>query len=60
MNFNLSKIKPNMGNTFFMSKTKFYNNSFKKWLDDNDIMIEHIIQHIMIENLLLLKDLLEH
>ena len=49
-----------MGNTFFMSKTKFYNNSFKKWLDDNDIMIEHIIQHIMIENLLLLKDLLEH
>ena len=49
-----------MGNTFSMSKTKFYDNSFKKWVDDNDIMIEHILQHIMIENLFLLKDLLEH
>ena len=33
---------------------EFYNNSFKKWLQDNDI-----VTHKMKENLLLLKDLLE-
>ena len=38
--------------------SKFYNNSFKKWLKDNDI--EVCIQYIMKENQLLLKNLLEH
>ena len=37
--------------------SKFYNNFFKKLLNDNDIKF---IQHIMKENVLLLKDLLEH
>ena len=37
--------------------SEFYNNSFKKWLKDNDIKC---IRYIMKENLLLLKDLLEH
>ena len=36
----------------------FYNISFKKWLKDNDI--KKCIQQIMRENLLLLKDSLEH
>ena len=36
--------------------SKFYNNSFKKWLK----MILRCIQYIMKENQLLLKDLLEH
>ena len=35
--------------------SEFYNASFKKWLQDNDI----VIQQIMKENLLLLNDLLE-
>ena len=37
--------------------TEFYNISFKKWLKDNDI---EMIQYIMKENQLSLKDLLEH
>ena len=37
--------------------SEFYNNSFKKWLKDNDI---ERIRYIMKENFLLLKDLLEH
>ena len=36
--------------------SEFYNAYFKKWLRDNNILC---IQHIMKENLLLLKDLLE-
>ena len=36
--------------------SEFYNAYFKKWLRDNDIIM---FQHIMNENLLLLKDLLE-
>ena len=36
---------------------EFYNNSFRKWLRDNDM---EIIQQIMKKNLLLLKDLLEY
>ena len=36
--------------------SEFYNNSFKKWLKDNDIKC---IRYIMKENLLLLKDLSE-
>ena len=36
---------------------EFYNDSFKKWLKDNDT---ECIQHMMKENLLLLKNLLEH
>ena len=36
--------------------SKFYNNTFKKWLK----MILRCIQYIMKENQLLLKDLLEH
>ena len=37
--------------------SEFYNNFFKKWLKDNDI--EMYLIH-MKENLLWLKDLLEH
>ena len=37
--------------------SEFYNNSFKKWLKDK---ILKCIRYIMKENLLLLKDLLEH
>ena len=37
--------------------SEFYSSSFKKWLRDNDIKF---IQHVMKENLLLLKDVLEH
>ena len=36
--------------------SEFYNNSFKKWLKDNDI---EMYSNITKENLLLLKDLLE-
>ena len=36
--------------------SEFYNRSMKSWLEKNDI---ENIQHIMNENLLLLKDLLE-
>ena len=36
--------------------SEFYNNSFKKWLKDNDIEMYLIHNE---ENLLLLKDLLE-
>ena len=36
--------------------SEFCNGAFKKWLQDNDIVS---IQHIMKENLLMLKDLLE-
>ena len=38
--------------------SEFYNNSFKKWLKDNNIKM--CIQHTMKESLFLLKDLLEH
>ena len=37
--------------------SEFYNNSFKKWLKDNDIEMYSIHNE---ENQLLLKDLLEH
>ena len=37
--------------------SEFYYASFKKWLEDNDIVL--CIQQIMKENLLLLKGLLE-
>ena len=37
--------------------SEFYNWLMKSWLQDNDIEI--YIQHIMMENLFLLKDLLE-
>ena len=37
--------------------SEFYNNSFKKWLKDNDI---EMYSNIMKENRLSLKDLLEH
>ena len=37
--------------------SKFYNSSFRKWLKDNDIETYSIHNE---ENLLLLKDLLEH
>ena len=37
--------------------SEFYNNSFKKWLKDNDI---EMFRCIMKENLLLLKDLFGH
>ena len=36
--------------------SQFYNSSFKKWSKEKDIKI---IQHIMKENLLLLRDLLQ-
>ena len=50
-----SGLKPNK---IWVDKgSEFYNNSFKKWLKDNDI---ECIQYIMKENQLLLKDLLEH
>ena len=50
-----SGLKPNR---IWVDKgSEFYNNSFKKWLKDNDI---ECIQYIMKENQLLLKDLLEH
>ena len=50
---NKSKRKPNK---IWVDKcSEFYNASFKKWLQDNDI----IIQRIMKENKWLLKDLLE-
>ena len=38
--------------------SEFYNSSFKKWLKDNNI--EMYLIHNAVENLLLLKDLLEH
>ena len=37
--------------------SEFYNNSFKKWLKDNDI---DMYSNIMKENRLSLEDLLEH
>ena len=37
--------------------SEFYNNSFKKWLEDNDIEMYSIHNE---GNLLLQKDLLEH
>ena len=37
--------------------SEFYNRSMKSWLEKSDLKC---IQHIMKENLLLLKDLLEH
>ena len=45
-----SNRKPNK--TWINKESEFYNNSFKKWLKDNDIEMK--------ENLLLLKVLLEH
>ena len=39
--------------------SEFYNAYFKEWLRDNGCEILLCIQHIMKENLLLLKDLLE-
>ena len=45
-----SKRKPNK--IRIDKESEFYNNSFKKWLKDNDIEMK--------ENLLLLKVLLEH
>ena len=49
-----SRRKPNK---IWVDKgSEFYNNSFKKWLKDDDI---ECIRYIMKENLLLLKDLSE-
>ena len=49
-----SRRKPNK---MWVDKgSEFYNNSFKKWLKDNDIEMYLIHNE---ENLLLLKDLLE-
>ena len=45
-----SNRKPNK--IWINKESEFYNNSFKKWLKDNDIEMK--------ENLLLLKVLLEH
>ena len=51
---NSSRRKPNK---IWVDKgSEFYNAYFKKWLRDNELLC---IQHIMKENLLLLKDLLE-
>ena len=50
-----SDRKPNR--TWVDKGSEFCNTSFKKWLKDNDI---EIIRYIIKENLLLLKDLLEH
>ena len=50
-----SDRKPNT--TWVDKGSEFCNTSFKKWLKDNDI---EIIRYIIKENLLLLKDLLEH
>ena len=49
-----SNRKPN--NIWVDKGSEFYNNSFKKWLKDNDI---RCTQYIMKEIQLLLKDLLE-
>ena len=51
----VSKRKPNK--IWVDKRSEFYNNSFKKWLQNNDI---EIIQQIMRENLLLLEDSLRH
>ena len=50
-----SNRKPNQ--IWFDKGSEFYNISFKKWLKDNDI---EMYSQIIKENLLLLKDLLEH
>ena len=51
--FKKSSRKPNK---IWVDKgSEFYNSHFKKWLKDNSIKC---IQHIMKENLLLLRDLL--
>ena len=55
-----SKRKPNK--IWVDKESEFYNAYFKKWLPEIDIVITMIllcIQHIVKENLLLLKDLLE-
>ena len=57
-NISEAKHKVRKPNKIWVDKgNEFYNNSFKKWLKDNDI---RCIQYIMKENQLLLKDLLEH
>ena len=50
-----SKRKPNK--IWVDQSSELYKNSFKKWLKDSKTKC---IQHTMKENLLLLKDLLEH
>ena len=51
----ISEPKPNK---IWVDKgSEFYNNSFKKWLKDNELTC---IRYIMKENQLLLKDVLEH
>ena len=50
-----SKRKPNK--IWVDEASGLYENYFKKWLKDNKIKC---IQHTMQENLLLLKDVLEH
>ena len=53
-----AKSKGRRPNKIWVDKgSEFYNNSFKKWLKDNDM---RCIQYIMKENQLSLKDLLEH
>ena len=55
----LDKSKGCKPNKIWADKgSEFYNNSFKKWLKYKKIL--RCIQYIMKENLLLLKDLLEH
>ena len=55
----LDKSKGRKPNKIWVDKgSEFYNNSFKKWLKYKKIL--RCIQYIMKENLLLLKDLLEH
>ena len=52
------KSKGRKPNKIWVHKgSEFYNNSFKKWLKDNDI---ECTRYIMKEDLLLQKDLLEH
>ena len=53
-----AKSKGRRPNKIWVDKgSEFYNNSFKKWLKDNDMTC---IQYIMKENQLSLKDLLEY
>ena len=53
-----AKSKGRRPNKIWVDKgSEFYNNSFKKWLKDNDM---RCIQYIMKENQLSLKDLLEY
>ena len=51
----MSGFKPNK--IWFNKGSEVYNNSFKKWLKDNNIEMDSIHNE---ENQLLLRDLLEH